>query len=117
VSPKRKRVSLTQRYTSTNRAFWSVGRELGMRPAAIRVLVAVADRGGRATTTELNADVDLQQSDVARMLRELYAAGLATGVAVDGGRRRGGVTTRVSLTGEGRELVDRVTALVNGAGK
>lgn len=100
-------MSLTEGYTRVHNALARGARSAGVRPYCARVLVAVFERGGTATRGEIAQDLGTSPeapTEPGRSLRELIAAGLVVGLAVDGGERRTGVETCVKLTDAGRVL-------------
>lgn len=99
-------MTLTESYARTHAALRAVADTEGLSPFAVRVLVAIVDRGGSATTHELDADLQAGASMVRRALvEELYPGGFAAGTASTGGPRRRGVVTRVALLHNGRRAV------------
>lgn len=106
--------SLTATYTRIHDAFQTIAAEERIQPTSMRMVVAIAEHGGSATSDELEAAFnDLTGgSQIRRALLTLYSSGHAIGLARTGGRRRRGVRTRVTLTDKGRRAAQRVELLV-----
>lgn len=108
--------TLTSTYTATHLALRTVATKSELGMLSVRILLALAERGGEATTGDLIMDTAGSRSnapggDVRRSLTVLYRRGLAAGEATRGGPRTQGVMTVVRLTGDGRRLAERVRAL------
>lgn len=101
-------MSLTRGYTRLHLAFRSAARMFGTEPLAARIALAVAERGGEATTEQIYADLGSVGAQVRRQLGRMYESGLAIGTGAGGGRRRPGVHVRVRLTASGNELAQLV---------
>ncbi len=110
-------MTFTRRYTRMTRALAVVSTETGLDPFAVRLVVAISDRAGAATTEQLVADIALEGSNVRRALGTLYGQGLASGEALGGGRRRPGVMTLVRLTPKGEAVAARVQGLAASAAR
>lgn len=106
------RVTATLRYTRTHRALLDAAREHGINPTAARLLLAVADRDGRALRGQLAEDLGMPRAHATRTLRRLYRASLATARAVDGGPVRPGVNTIVELTPVGMAAAQAIQARI-----
>jgi hypothetical protein len=103
-------MSITAEYTAIHQAIAEEGKRVGVKPFCIRVLLAVHERGGEATTLEIEEDLKADDAAVRRAVLALYSKKLARGCGVDGGPRRPGVRTVVQLTDEGRAVCGRITA-------
>ncbi len=101
-------MNATLTYGRIHNALRSAAGALHTVPMNVRVLVALLDRGGAATTDELTADLHANHSAVRRAASELYARGWACGRGSDGGPRRVGVTSRLELTPAGEQIARRV---------
>lgn len=95
-------MTLTDAYSQVHRALADSAREAGLVPHDVRVILALDERGGTATSEELYDDLRCEGTAVRRSLLTLYKAGLVEGRAIDGGPRRPGVVTRAELTATGR---------------
>jgi hypothetical protein len=120
-------LTITETYTAIHKAFDKYGRGLEIRPFAMRVLLAISDANDSypeiATTTDrleelLGSEAERgphRGADIRRALGELYAAKLVAGVsAVDGGRRRAGHRTLVTLTADGKKVLHMLEDELNG---
>jgi len=99
----------TETYSRLHQAFIAVGRKASLDPFTVRLALALREHDRPMMTSEL---VDAMRHDDGSIVRhglgKMYATGLATGVGRDGGVRRQGVETRITLTRKGRGLADRV---------
>ncbi len=94
-------MTATLTYGRIHNALRSTAGVLQTVPMNVRVLVALHERGGAATTDELTADLHANATAVRRAAGELYVRGWARGMGVDGGPRREGVRSRLELSAEG----------------
>lgn len=108
-----KSTTVTASYTATHRAFSEVAKEHGFTPFDVRVLVGIADHGGTVRTDLLSAALHVEASAVRRSSLALRSAGLVSVDAVDGGRVRRGVSSRLALTASGRRLVNAALAHID----
>lgn len=97
-------MSTTEQYARTHKAFAAGAERGGIHAYQARLLVAIAERRQVCTPRQLAEDTQSDGGQVRKWLPGLYDAGLAEGIAVDGGPRRRGVETHVRLTAEGRKL-------------
>lgn len=101
---------LTTTYSEIHSAIRTAGRELGIEPYVVRVVLAIYDRGGEATSDELEADLSEAGTAVRRALLTMYRREFAIGLAADGGPRRPGQRSRVTLTPTGALIARSVIA-------
>lgn len=76
----------------------------------VRVLVALREAGGSLRSDVLTETLECDSTAVRRALQTLYRRKLADGRGSDGGARRPGIRTLVSLTPDGEALADRAIA-------
>jgi DNA-binding MarR family transcriptional regulator len=103
VTPVGSRSTITQDYTATHSALTEVAREVGLARTQVRVLLALAERHGRARSDELERDLGVDSSAVRRSLIALYERELCAGSP-----RKRGTRTTVTLTEDGHAIVDMV---------
>lgn len=106
--------TVTSAYTAAHAAFATTAQRTGLKPFAIRTMVALVDRGGSATTFDLADDLAVSRSAVRRIAVDLYASPFALGVADGGGDRGPGRVSRITLTRAGAELAADVVASIHG---
>jgi hypothetical protein len=87
-------MSLTREYTLTHQAVREVATKRELMPMDVRVLVAIADRGGVARTDELETDLGMGGSAVRRSLLTLRPRWC------EGGDKRG-ARSPIRLTDDG----------------
>lgn len=109
--------SLTTAYTATHLALRTVATETKLGMLSVRVLLALAERGGEATTGDLIEDTagsraNASGGDVRRSLGVLDGRGLVAGEAARGGARTQGVMTSWRLLMPGLRVAERVQILV-----
>lgn len=97
-------MSRTLSYSRLHSALADAAATFDVVPMVARVAYALHERGGRATSQELQADLCCGDSAVRRALIAMYAARLAVGVGSDGGPRRAGIVTLAKLTPRGRAM-------------
>ena len=107
-------MSPTKTYTKIAVALATAGAEVSLTTFETRVLLAVADRAGVATSLQIISDLKCDGSVVRRSLGTLYDRELAIGEGSDGGVRRPGVVTMIRLTPAGQRLTERVRELIGG---
>lgn len=79
-------------------------------PMDVRLLVALRDAGGELRSDVLTEVLGCDSTSVRRSLQILYRHSLADGRGSDGGARRPGIRTLVSLTPAGETIADRALA-------
>lgn len=105
--------SLTVTYSRTHDAIATVAAQHDTTPRVARVLVALLDRGGSATSHELADDLYAGGSFIRHaLINDIYPRRWALGEADGGGRRRPGCVSRITLTAPGRAIADEVLALL-----
>jgi len=104
----------TQQYTRLHRAFMAAAQEHGLTPFAVRVLVAIDDELGPATTTSIAQALAVGGHSMVRrvLVEELYGPDreFVIGEGSDGGPRRRGVMTHLKLTRDGWEVAQDMRA-------
>jgi hypothetical protein len=106
-SAPRGKLVLTAAYTATHQALAQAARKHSLRPYEVRVLLALHERGDRARTDDLEADLGLGDGTALRQaLGVLYREGYCAGRAIDGSLRRRGVRTVVRVLPAGRVVVE-----------
>lgn len=88
-------------YGILNRSFDDAGKEFRITPFDVRVLVLLHEREGQLTSDRIAHELVAHDSAVRRSLLTLYAKRLADGESVNGGRRRPGQRTLVTITPAG----------------
>jgi hypothetical protein len=110
-------MSLTQRYSKMHTAFVLVARGHELTPFDVRVLLAVADRGGSARSDEIGADLILSSSNQSSFRRSslgLRATGHVIGSASNGrGRVKRGERHVLKLTEKGWRTVQQFRLLAD----
>lgn len=102
----------TRTYSNFHRALSAGCKEFGIEPTLGRIAVALYERGGDASSDQLEADLANPDGTTTRRgLSRMYRLGLAQGHAADGGPRRPGSRSRVALTQSGRALAGRILTL------
>lgn len=94
-------MSLTTDYSRLHRTVREVARERGLQPMDVRVLLAIAERGGVARSDELEEDLRCEPAMIRRSMMAIRP-GLVTG-----GDKRG-CRVPIALTADGQRVVDRV---------
>jgi CO/xanthine dehydrogenase Mo-binding subunit len=112
-------VTLTATYSRIHRAIAETANELGIEPRDVRLLLAIAELGGeRVSSDQLEQAMEYvtaaSASAARRSLTMFYLQGLATGIASDGGKRRPGVRSLITLTETGRSVAVDVAERVEG---
>lgn len=103
--------ALSRADAASRRAFLDTAQENATSPTHCRIALAVHGAGPDGLTTqELEDHLLIEGSTVRRALGDLYEAEFAIGRGVDGGRRRQGVVTQVTLTDRGRVLAREILA-------
>jgi DNA-binding MarR family transcriptional regulator len=92
--------TITRDYAATHSALSVVARSVGLAPADVRVLIALAERGP-ARSDELERDLGIDSSALRRSLLALYKRGLCAGAP-----RKRGTRTTVSLTDAGNAIAE-----------
>jgi hypothetical protein len=105
-------MSITADYTRTHLAIAVEAKGASVDPFCVRVLLALHDCGGSASTAELEDDLASDGAAVRRALLALYPRKLAMGAGADGGPRRPGVRTVATLTDDGRSICERIALVV-----
>lgn len=105
-------MSVTESYSLMHEAFAVAARDYKVEPTVARVVYALHERGGEGTSHDLDVDLWLDASGVRRALLTMYANGLATGIGVDGKRRRPGTLTLVTLTVSGQAMARRISEVL-----
>lgn len=123
-------LSATQRYTRMHNALTAGASRAGVQLHSVRVLVAVADRQGEATTAEVTGDLasvrtlaagpaNASQSSCAAMVRRAVSVlrdhGLVTALAPAAEERGRGQSMTVTLTAAGRVLAGEILRDAGGA--
>lgn len=103
-------MTLTDRYSALHRALVDVARRRDLAPMDIRVLVALHERGGAATSEEIEQDLLCEGSAVRRSWLVLRESSYVFTSGIDGGRARQGVRTQLTLTAIGRGLAEQAIA-------
>lgn len=98
----------TETYTRLHAALVSEAREHRLVPATVRAVVAVHERGGEATTLEIEKDLGMDGSAIRREVPAIRLRGLAKVTGIDGGPTRRGVRSLIVLTETGRAMAERV---------
>lgn len=101
-------MTLTATYTRLTTAFVAAATAGELSVMDVRVVLAIADRAGAATSHQLAEDLRCESSLVRRALARLYARSYAIGEGLDGGPRRPGVLTIVRLTRRGAAVAKGV---------
>ena len=103
-------MTATEQYTRMHNALALVAADEGLRPFEVRVLVALHEAGGSLRSDELVARLADGKggSQVRRSLGPLYARVYATGGGSDGGPRRPGTLSQITLSGRGIGVARRV---------
>jgi hypothetical protein len=116
-------MTATERYTRMHNALHAGAARAGVPMHSVRVLVAVADRGGEATTREITGDIasvrdradrgaNASQSTTAAMVRRAVATlrdhELLVTTPLSGAERGRGESMTVTLTDAGREFAGEV---------
>lgn len=109
-------VTLTDRYTRTHLALRTVSAETDLGMLAVRLLLALAERGGEATTADLIEDTARSRTNasgghVRRELTRLTHRGYVSPQAARGGAPTPGTMSVWRLTGDGRRVAERVRQL------
>ncbi len=94
-------MSITQGYSRVHKAYVVTARVYGLVPMDVRVLVALAEREGVATSDQLEEDLHLGDggSAVRRSLVNLRSTGLLCGGSVRGRR------DKIQIRARGEEVV------------
>lgn len=102
-------MNMTLTYSRLHAAMTAAGREAGVGPFTVRVLLAVHEHheqhGTAPDTGDLEQMLGGEGSAIRRALIDAYDRGLAIGVGPDGGRRKRGSRTRVTLDEAGERVV------------
>lgn len=110
-------MTTTASYAATHDAFISVAERERLIPFDVRLLVALADRGGRGRTDELERDMLTHGSAIRRSSMTLRARGLVRATAADGGPTpKRGVRVRLTLTARGARVAQRALERSHPAG-
>jgi hypothetical protein len=110
-------MSVTSDYARIRGAFHRVARARRLTVADVELLVAVYEldqAGEQVTYACLYEALACDPTRVRRSVGCLYARGYAAGVGVDGGDRRPGVCTIVSLSDAGRVVAREALDLIHG---
>lgn len=107
-------MSVTSEYARIHAAFIRVARDRRLKAFDVRMLVAIHELGGEVSYEDLYVALACEPSHIRRSLTNLYALGYATGVGVDGKRRRPGTCTVVSLSNAGRRVAREALGLIHG---
>lgn len=104
---------LTVTYSRIHDAIRLVARQHGLEPFVVRMLLALRDSDGRASTADLEADLRVGDggSGIRRSLSTLHRLGLAEGEAECGGPPRRGQRTHLRLKPEGALIARKVVDL------
>lgn len=101
-------MSVTAAYAATHDAFTSVAEFERLVAFDVRLLVAIADRGGSGRTDELQRDMLAHGSAIRRSSMTLRARGLVRATACDGTPTpKRGVRARLTLTERGEAVAGR----------
>ncbi len=101
-------MNATQTYSVVHRWTLELAEKYGLRPFALRVLLAVADAGGSRSTLELERDLLAEGAAIRRSLPDLRRVGLVVDRAATGGPPKPGVRSVLHLTELGGLLADEV---------
>jgi hypothetical protein len=104
-------MSLTAEFSTIDWALRKVAVESAITPLQARVLLAIADGADDddgIVSDVLERSLGIHDSAVRRALGVLYSRRLAQAVGCDGGPRRPGTRSRISVTPEGAGACDRV---------
>jgi DNA-binding MarR family transcriptional regulator len=97
--------TITGEYAATHSALMVVARAVGLAPAHVRVLIALAERNRSARSDDLERDLGVDSSALRRSLLTLYKRGLCAGAP-----RKRGTRTTVTLTDAGNAIVEMALA-------
>jgi DNA-binding MarR family transcriptional regulator len=97
-------MSITRDYAATHSALTVVAKAVGLAPAHVRVLIALAERNP-SRSDELERDLGVDSSALRRSLLALYERGLCAGAP-----RKRGTRTTVSLTDAGKAIAEMALA-------
>lgn len=104
-------MTATGAYSRAHSAFNAIALRNGLTATDIRVLVALRERGGNASTDLLEQDLALHGSGVRRSGAALVAEDCVIARSVTGGRVKRGVRSLLQLTEEGTQVADDALAL------
>jgi DNA-binding MarR family transcriptional regulator len=97
--------TITGEYAATHSALMVVARAVGLAPAHVRVLIALAERNRSARSDDLERDLGVDSSALRRSLLTVYKRGLCAGAP-----RKRGTRTTVTLTDAGNAIVEMALA-------
>jgi DNA-binding transcriptional regulator PaaX len=79
-------MSITREYGLTHQAVKQVAQDRGLTVIDVRLLVALAERGGRATTDQLLEDLAVHETQLRRSMSKVRQQGLLVGGDKPGAR-------------------------------
>lgn len=105
--------SFTRVYSDVHRSIFDIAQSHDLTPFDGRVLLALLENGGSASSPELYEGMRAEGSGVRRSSLVLRDRGMVEAEAVDGGRCRSGINFRLTLTSGGRLIASQIANRVH----